>query len=114
MIARGNSRPKTGGRKKGTPNKVTAERSRRIAEAAATIEGSLPNAFKGDAHAYLMTVYKNEELPIDVRLDAAKAAISYEKPKLAAIQHKGDVENPVMPREIRWIVVEPDGRERTL
>jgi len=44
--------------------------------------GSRP--FKGDAHAFLMMVYKDPSLPLALRLDAAKAAIPFEKPALAA------------------------------
>ena len=74
------------GRKKGTPNKRTQERERLISQAAATIEGLLPEPFKGDAHALLMTVYKDTTNPLKDRLAAATAAIGYEKPKLAAIE----------------------------
>jgi hypothetical protein len=34
------------------------------------------------AHALLVWTYRNAELPIDVRLDAAKAAVPFEKPRL--------------------------------
>jgi hypothetical protein len=44
--------------------------------------GSRP--FKGDAHAFLMMVYKDPSLPLALRLDAAKAAIPFEKPALPA------------------------------
>jgi hypothetical protein len=44
--------------------------------------GSRP--FKGDAHAFLMMVYKDPSLPLALRLDAAKAAITFEKPALVA------------------------------
>ena len=37
----------------------------------------------------LMTIYKDPNQPLDVRMDAAKAAIAYEKPRLAAIEHGG-------------------------
>jgi hypothetical protein len=47
------------------------------------------NAFEGDAHALLVTIYKDPTHPIDLRLDAAKAAIAFEKPRLAAL--KADV-----------------------
>jgi hypothetical protein len=41
--------------------------------------------FAGDAHAFLMAVYKNPKLDLHTRIDAAKAAIGYEKPRLASI-----------------------------
>ena len=83
------------GRPSGAKSKHTREREERIAEAAAVIEELLPDAFKGDAHALLIAVYKDTEQPMNTRLDAAKAAIGYEKPRLAAVEHKGDPENPV-------------------
>jgi hypothetical protein len=43
------------------------------------------DAFDGDAHAFLMAIYKDATQPIVSRMDAAKAAIGYEKPRLAAI-----------------------------
>jgi hypothetical protein len=79
------------GRPKGAPNKRTQERERLVSEAAATIEGLLPEPFKGDAHALLMTVYKDTTNPLKDRLAAATAAIGYEKPKLAAIEHTGEM-----------------------
>jgi hypothetical protein len=75
---------KTGGRKKGTPNKATAERAAAVAAAAAAIGEAIPDAFAGDAHALLMAVYKNPALPIELRADAAKAAVRFEKPALAS------------------------------
>ena len=85
------SRPgeRRGGRQKGTPNKLTAARIERMNEAAKALEATLPHAFTGDAHAFLMAVYKDESLPLEVRLDAAKAAIPYERPRLQAIAHSG-------------------------
>ena len=41
------------------------------------------DVFQGDAHAFLMMVYKDPSLPLALRLDAAKAAIPFEKPALA-------------------------------
>lgn len=49
--------PKTGGRKKGTPNKRTVERERAEADAAAKIATVLGPAFNDDVHAFLMSVY---------------------------------------------------------
>jgi hypothetical protein len=74
------------GRPTGAKNKLTEEREARIAEAAAAVEEALPAPFQGDSHTLLMLVYKNTELPMALRLDAAKAAIGYEKPRLAQVQ----------------------------
>jgi hypothetical protein len=72
---------KTGGRKAGTPNKKTAALKQAVAEAV----GALPDAFDGDSYAFLATVYKNQALPLSVRLDAAKTAIAYERARLAHV-----------------------------
>lgn len=77
---------KTGGRTKGVTNKRTDKLAEAVAKTAASIEAMLPNAFEGDSHAFLMTVYKNTALEMDVRIDAAKAAIGYEKPRLSSIE----------------------------
>jgi len=47
------------------------------------------------AHGLLVAVYQNVSLPIQTRLEAAKAAIAYEKPRLASVQHSGDAANPL-------------------
>jgi hypothetical protein len=57
------------------------------------------------AHDILVAIYKNPLLPIDTRLEAAKAAIAYEKPRLAAIQHSGDKDAPMIDR-IELVVVD--------
>ena len=57
------------------------------------IAATLPDPFEGDAHALLTAVYKDPRIEILVRLDAAKAAAPYEKPRLATMQH-GGVDGP--------------------
>ena len=79
----------TGGRQKGTPNKANARVQEALKVAASVIEGAIPNAFKGDAHDYLMTVYKDPRHSAQVRNDAAKAALPYEKHRLNAVEHTG-------------------------
>lgn len=83
------------GRPAGAKNRRTVKREEEIKAAAQWLEAQIPEPFKGDAHALLMTVYKDTTQPLNIRLDAAKAAIGYEVPKLAAVQHSGDPENPV-------------------
>jgi hypothetical protein len=79
-------RPKTGGRKRGSKNKRTLARELAMADTAEKITTALgADGFAGDAHALLMTVYKNATQPIELRVLAAKAAIGYEKPRLAAV-----------------------------
>jgi hypothetical protein len=48
--------------------------------------GALPDAFEGDSYAFLATVYKNQALPLGVRLDAARTAIAYERPRLSNVE----------------------------
>jgi hypothetical protein len=77
-------------------------------KAAAVIQEVLgEGAFKGDSHAFLVAIYKDPNQPPQMRLDAAKAAIAYEKPRLAAIEVSGDEENPVAVRnKIEFVVVD--------
>lgn len=82
------------GRPRGVKNSRTVEREEALAEAAAqTVEALGLKAFDGDAHALLMLVYKDTEQPLNLRIDAAKAAIGYEKPKLASVDtnHSGAI-----------------------
>lgn len=84
-------RPKTGGRQKGSKNKATIARENAIAEALRTIKNANGSGvFDGDAHALLMLVYKNENLPLDVRTRAAEAALKFERPALAAIDSRAE------------------------
>jgi len=78
-----------GGRQKGTPNKRTEKRLAAMQDAASQIAGAIPNAFAGDSHALLVAIYKDPGQPMSLRLDAAKAAIGYEKPRLAATEVSG-------------------------
>jgi hypothetical protein len=73
------------GRKPGSRNKVTAAREAAIRAAAEKVALLIPDAFDGDAHAFLMMVYKDPSLPVELRLDAAGKAIRFEKPALAAV-----------------------------
>jgi hypothetical protein len=82
---------KTGGRQKGTRNRKTALLEEKGREALAEVLGA--NAFEGDAHSLLIAIYKDESRPIELRLEAAKAAIRFEKPALAAVDTHGTVES---------------------
>ena len=78
---------KTGGRKKGTPNKATAVRQAEI-----TASGLTPLDF-------MLSVMRDEQADKAARLDAAKAAAPYVHPRLAAIEsrHSGPDGGPVRP-----------------
>ena len=70
-------RHKTGGRKKGTPNKKTAERAKLIAEL--QVSGKDPITFFAD-------ILRNEAVPLDLRFAAAKELAPYMHPKLASVE----------------------------
>jgi hypothetical protein len=86
---------KTGGRKMGSINKRTEALAAAVRDTAKQIEAVTAGAFCGDGHAYLMTIYKDPAQPTAIRIDAAKAAIGYEKPRLAAVEHTGDPDQPL-------------------
>lgn len=92
---------RVGGRQKGTPNKRGAAVKQAAAEAVERIVGEMPGAFDGDAHALLVTVYKNPAHEWNLRLDAAKAAIRYEKPALATVD-LGNKDDKPFATEARW------------
>jgi hypothetical protein len=76
---------KTGGRKKGTPNRITRARREALLRVEEQLAQTMGEAFTADAHALLVAIYKDPSQPLIMRLDAAKAAIGYEKPKLSAV-----------------------------
>jgi hypothetical protein len=90
------------GRPAGTPNKKRVQALALSKEVTQVLQDHLGADcglpfFEGDAHAFLMSVYKNPGHPLDTRLDAAKAAIPYEKPKLQAMEWRGADGKPVNP-----------------
>lgn len=93
-------RPK--GRPKGAKSKRTKEREVLVAKAAEAIEDALPEAFKGDAHAYLMTIYKDTSMPLQARMAAAVGALPYEKPRLATTKVEGGDEPVKIETVVTW------------
>ena len=89
---------KTGGRQKGSRNKRTQEREEATAQAIALIGEAIPDAFAGDAHAFLVAVYKNPRIDHHTRQDAAKAALPYEKPRFQAVTLANEGGEPVWAR----------------
>lgn len=69
---------KTGGRAKGTPNKATAAKAAEIAAS-----GLTPLDF-------MLSVLRDEDRTLDVRMDAAKAAAPYVHPKRAPVDSDGE------------------------
>ena len=82
---------KTGGRHRGTPNRVTAQERAAIAES-----GQTPLN-------YLLSVLRNEALGVGERMEAAKAAAPYVHPKLSAITLKGETAI----KRIERVVIDP-------
>jgi hypothetical protein len=85
------------GRPKGSKNKNTEQRKKLVKQVAEKIALTLPGAFEGDSHALLMLVYKDPSLPLDIRIDAAKAAIKYETPALQSTELTGKDGSPFVP-----------------
>jgi hypothetical protein len=83
------------GRPVGSKSKRSQEVADRARKAAAVLAEKIPGCFEGDSHALLMAVYKDPENPLSIRIDAAKAAIGYEKPRLQAIEHTGADGGPI-------------------
>lgn len=79
------------GRPPGAKNKRTQEREQATQEAAKMIAETIGDgAFEGDAHAFLVSIYKNPANELPVRIDAAKAAVRYEKPALSSVDARVD------------------------
>lgn len=96
------------GRPPGAKNKRTQEREQRATEAARQITEALgADAFDGDAHAFLVAVYKNPLNEFAHRLDAAKAAIRYETPALSSVEAKVEAEVSGTIHRIERVIVDP-------
>jgi hypothetical protein len=80
------------GRPKGARNKRTKAREAAVKRVAKMIEAAIPEAFQGDGHALLMSVYKDPSIDLAVRIECAKAALPFEKPRLSPVepQRAGD------------------------
>jgi hypothetical protein len=81
-MARGGKRPNAG-RKAGTPNKASIERQAKISASGLT------------PLDYMLKILRDEDKPVEARMDAAKAAAPYVHPRLAAVELKGDADNPI-------------------
>jgi len=79
------------GRPKGSLGKARVAFEEKLAAKAARVAKLTKGAFKGDAHDYLMSIYKDPKMAQTDRIDAAKAALAYEKPKLSAVQMSGNL-----------------------
>ena len=81
-MARGGSRPGAG-RRKGTPNKASAARQKRVAATGIT------------PLDYMLSVMRDGKADAGRRDDMAKAAAPYVHPKLASMQHSGPNGGPI-------------------
>ena len=82
---------KTGGRRKGTPNKATIAR-----EVAVAASGLTPLDF-------FLLVMRDETKDLAVRLDAGRAAAPYVHPRRMAVEHSGPGGSPVKQiTEVAW------------
>jgi len=89
-MARGGKR-ENAGRKPGVKSTKHVERMKKVEQVMAAVEASVPGAFAGDAHAFLIAVYKNPDMTLKDRIACAVAAAPFEKPKLAAVEHSGEM-----------------------
>jgi hypothetical protein len=91
---------KTGGRKKGTPNKKTKELQYRIETSGLT------------PLDYLLRVMRDPEAGEHERLDAAKSAAPYVHPRLSTIEHGSKDGNPAgVGGQIKIVLVDPPDRK---
>src|SRR5262245_24191416 len=90
-MASGGKRPGAG-RPKGGKNRKTVDRERRAVELADKMVKALGvDAFSGNSVALLQLIYKDIRQPMEMRFEAAKAAAPYERPRLASVDHTGEV-----------------------
>ena len=79
MGGRPTGQPKTGGREKGTRNRMDAKHRKAIAESGLT------------PLDYMLNVLRDEKAPKEDRMWAAQHAAPFVHPKLSAIEHAGNV-----------------------
>ena len=90
-----------GGRRRGTPN-------RRTLALRALAEGS-PQ--EGTALEFLASVYRNDALPIELRIDAASKAAPYVHPRLATVTVGSSPETPINSvNRVEIVLVKPPPR----
>ena len=72
------------GRPKGSLNKSSEKLQQALAEKAVAVEATLDEPFASDSHDLLMSIYNDLTQPLAIRMEAAKASLPYEKPRLAS------------------------------
>lgn len=74
------------------PGKRTLERAKVLQEARVKMQLLMgPKGFKGDGVEFLQYVYSADDIPLQIRMDAAARAAPFERPKLSSIEHSGNV-----------------------
>lgn len=87
---------KTGGRKRGVPNKSTASKAKEIEASGLT------------PLDYMLALLRDEQQPADIRFEAAKAAAPYVHPKLSAVQHGGPGGGPIQHvNTVEFVIIDP-------
>jgi hypothetical protein len=101
-MAGGGSRPGAG-RPKGRKNNATIKREEAMKAAADRLGGQFE-----DGLAFLVAVYNDETMPLDVRVDCAKAAAPFQRPKLSSVEATGKDGERLHPSEIEIRIVDAD------
>lgn len=110
MAARGGAR-QGAGRKRGTTNQKIKRIRSVMRTVAAEISQNVPDAFEGDGVALLIAIYKDPKHPLEVRMDAAKAASRYERHQLQAVEHSGNADKPIhQVARIERVIVRPSDK----
>jgi hypothetical protein len=63
--------------------------------------------FEGDSVAFMISIYRNENLPLPIRMQAAAIAAPFERPKLTAVDAR-----LLLEEQNRYVV--PDAAERLI
>lgn len=75
-------------RKKGSRSIRTISREVRTRNTIDRVADELgEQAFRGDAHAFLVSVYQDKSRQLPIRMQAASACLPYERPKMMAVAH---------------------------
>ena len=75
----------------GRPPGRKNNRTLALEEASRKAAAGIDDAFEGDAHAFLQAVYRNPDVPLEIRIMAAGRALRVEKPVLSASHNQTDM-----------------------
>jgi len=88
------SKPKRKGNYKPGPGRPLGRKNNKtlaIEEAARKAVAEIDAAFDGDARAFLQAVYRDPNIPLEIRIAAAGRALRVEKPVLSSSQGRVDI-----------------------